>query len=169
MSETIYIKPIGKLLQEASLISESQLQVAVYDRNNYQNMRLGEILDLRGWVGQETADFFAEEWFKLLATLPPQYPLGHYLHQAALINEVQIKSILEEQKQTWMRFGSVAVLRGWLKQDTLDFFLQNLFPATADESAFIGKRTQFIQEKKELEPTVVVEPEIDEEDIPWID
>lgn len=169
MSETIFIKPIGKLLQEASLISEAQLQVAVYDCNIYQNMRLGEILASRGWIEQETADFFAEEWFKLLAALPPQYPLGHYLHQAALIDEVQIESILKEQKQTWMRFGSVAVLRGWIKQDTLDFFLQNLFPAAACESAFIGKRTQFIIEEKEPEQTVVAELEIDEEDIPWID
>lgn len=169
MSETIFIKPIGKLLQEASLISEAQLQVAVYDHNNYQDMRLGEILASRGWIEQETADFFAEEWFKLLAKLPPQYPLGYYLHQAALMDKLQIESILKEQKQTWMRFGSVAVLRGWMKQDTLDFFLQNLFPTTANESAFIGKRTQFIKEEKETEPTVVVEAEIDEEDIPWID
>lgn len=169
MSETIYIKPIGKLLQEASLISEAQLQVAVYDRHNYQEMRLGEILASRGWIEQATADFFAEEWFQLIAELPVEYPLGYYLNQAALIDETQIESILEEQKQTWMRFGSVAVLRGWMKQDTLDFFLNNLFPAAIQESAFIGKRTQFIIEEAEPDEQVVAEPEIDEEDIPWID
>ena len=169
MSETIYIKPLGKLLQDASLISEAQLQVAVYDRHNYQDMRLGEILASRGWIEQDTADFFAEEWFKIIAELPAEYPLGYYLNQAALIDDTQIESILEEQKQTWMRFGSIAVLRGWMKQDTLDFFLNNLFPAASQESAFIGKRTNYITEEAKLDEGVIAEPDIDEEDIPWID
>jgi hypothetical protein len=48
--------------------------------------------------------------------------LDYYLQQAALLDEKQIKIILQEPKQLWVRFGSVAVLKGWLKQETLDFF-----------------------------------------------
>ena len=64
MSKFITFKPIGEILQEAGLITSPQLQVALRDQTYYQDMRLGEILALRGWVGQETADFFAQEWFR---------------------------------------------------------------------------------------------------------
>ena len=51
-------KPIGELLTSAGLISEGQLQTALYDQQAYQDMRLGEILATRGWLHQKTADFF---------------------------------------------------------------------------------------------------------------
>ncbi|NJO94433.1 MAG: hypothetical protein HC820_09080 [Hydrococcus sp. RM1_1_31] len=48
---------MGLVLQLAGLISAPQVEVALYDRVQYQELRLGEILVLRGWLKVETADF----------------------------------------------------------------------------------------------------------------
>ncbi|HEY9768904.1 MAG TPA: hypothetical protein V6C71_10480 [Coleofasciculaceae cyanobacterium] len=61
MSKFVTFKPIGEILQEADLITSPQLEVALRDQNYYQDMRLGEILALRGWIKQDTADFFVQE------------------------------------------------------------------------------------------------------------
>ena len=170
--ETIYIQPLGQILQEASLISPAQIEVALYDRSCYQDLRLGEILALRGWIEQETADFFADCWNDLIDKHKQRYPLGYYLQQAGLLSDVQIKSVLEEQNLIWMRFGSIAVLKGWLKQGTLDFFLRNLFPEFVNASPFIGKKNNLDAKKGDRDnETLLTEntEEIDYEDIPWID
>jgi hypothetical protein len=44
-----------------------------------------------------------------------------------------MNSILEEQKQIWVKFGAIAVLQGRLTQETVDFFLENLFPLELDD------------------------------------
>ena len=66
MSKFITFKPIGEILKDAALITSPQLEVALRDQTYYEDMRLGEILALRGWIEQDTADFFAQEWFKLV-------------------------------------------------------------------------------------------------------
>jgi hypothetical protein len=136
------MKPLGELLSDAGLITTPQIEVALRDQMYYQDMKIGEILALRGWIEQRTVDFFAEEWIKIISCKPEQ-PLGFYLQQASLLTEEQVKFILKEQNKTLMRFGSTAVLQGWLKQNTLDFFINNLFPDRAKESPF--RKTQFIQ------------------------
>ena len=98
-------------------------------------MRFGEILALRGWIGQETADFFAEEWLNII-NQQRKHPLGFYLKKASLLNDTQIELILEEQKKNFLRFGTTAVIKGFLKQNTVDFFLENLFPHQASASPF---------------------------------
>jgi hypothetical protein len=118
-------KPIGEILQEAGLIYDSQLQVALQDQIIYPDLRLGEILALRGWIKQETVDFFAEEWSNLIIQTPRQ-PLGYYLKRAALLDETQIQIILQEQEDIKFHFGALAVFKGWLPPTTLDFFLDNL-------------------------------------------
>jgi hypothetical protein len=92
-------------------------------------MRIGEILALRGWLKQETADFFAERWPSLLSQKSKQ-PLGQYLKEAALLSEKQIKLILLQQKQKklQLRFGTLVVLNGWLKPSTIEFFLNYFYP-----------------------------------------
>ena len=57
-----------------------------------------------------------------------------------MLDDNEIKAILDEQKQMGVRFGSLAVLRGALKQSTLDFFLEHLTPEQISKSAFVGKR-----------------------------
>ncbi|NJK58273.1 MAG: hypothetical protein HC939_20990, partial [Pleurocapsa sp. SU_5_0] len=41
-------------------------------------------------------------------------------------NEQQVELILQEQKIKGEKFGSLAVAKGWIKQDTINFFLANL-------------------------------------------
>ena len=53
-------KPLGLVLQEANLLAVPQIQLALRDQISYPYLRLGEILAMRGWIKQETADFFAQ-------------------------------------------------------------------------------------------------------------
>lgn len=127
MSKFITFRPLGEILQDAGLITAPQIQVALNDQKHYQEMRLGEILALRGWIKQDTADFFVEEWFKSIARRP-KHPIGFYLNRAGLLTEQQIQLILQEQNKSLQRFGTIAVSQGLIKQNTVDFFLKNLFP-----------------------------------------
>ena len=138
MSQDNLVKPIGEILQTAGLVSSSQIEVALYDQQYYQDMRIGEILALRGWIEQSTVDFFVKEWLELLKKRDCR-PLGFYLKQASLLTEKQIQMILAEQNQTCLRFGATAVLKGFLKQSTIDFFLTNLFPEQAIASSYITR------------------------------
>ncbi len=122
------------MLQEAELITSGQLEVALHEQQ-YFEMLLGEILAQHGWIRQETADFFVESW-PMLNQKSVQHPIGHYLQLAHLLDETQVQTILQEQKKIGVRFGSVAVLNGWLKQETLDYFLRSLAPNELKQSAF---------------------------------
>jgi tetratricopeptide (TPR) repeat protein len=125
MSTTFSIKRIGVVLQQADLVSSTQVELALQEQTKFEKMRLGEILARRGWIERETVDFFAEEWPTLLSQ-KAQQPLGQYLKKAALLNDRQVEAILLEQKQTGLKFGELAVKQGWLKRTTIDFFLKNL-------------------------------------------
>ena len=128
MSKFITFKPIGEILQEAGLITSPQLELALRDQSYHRDMRLGEILALRGWVKQDTSDFFVEEWFKLI-NRRIEHPIGFYLKKAGLLTEQDIKFILIEQNKYSLRFGDTAIKQGLIKPDTVNFFLQNLFPS----------------------------------------
>jgi uncharacterized protein YjbI with pentapeptide repeats len=120
-------KPLGELLSEAGLISAQQIEVALRDQITNPEMRIGEVLALRGWVKQETADFFVEQWSSL-SNQETKQPLVYYFRQAALLDENQIEIILDEQKHSSqkIRFHRLAVQKGWIKQQTVEFFLGNL-------------------------------------------
>ncbi|MGK7914390.1 MAG: hypothetical protein AB4038_02430 [Prochloraceae cyanobacterium] len=120
-------KRLGIVLLEADLVSVAQIEVALHDQVHSPDLRLGEILAIRGWIKQETADFFAQDWPDLIKQ-KSRKRLGWYLQQAALLKKEDINKILEEQRVTGIRFGTVAVLQGFLKSTTLDFFLMYLFP-----------------------------------------
>lgn len=174
---------LGLILREADLISAEQLQIALADKQVYSEYKLGEILALRGWLKHETADFFAQEWFSLQEK-PRTHPLGYYLEEAALLNEQQLQQILREQKRMGLRLGEMAVLNGYLKQKTIDFFLKHLQTKTPLLNANSTENTQ--KEKKSpvaikfagktsiqtngntSHNTESTQPEIDPEDIPWI-
>lgn len=53
-----------------------------------------------------------------------KHPLGQYLKAARLLNDNQIEQILAEQKTTKLRFGEIAISKGWLKPVTIEFFLE---------------------------------------------
>ncbi len=54
---------LGELLQLADLVSPLQIELALQEQI-YQSpeLKIGEILALRGWLKPETADFFAHLW-----------------------------------------------------------------------------------------------------------
>ncbi len=133
MSKFITFKPIGEILKEADLITSPQLEVALRDQMYYEDMRLGEILALRGWIKQDTADFFVQEWFKLTSKRI-EHPIGFYLNKAGLLSESDIQAILAEQHKYSLRFGDTAIKQGLLKPNTVNFFLQNLFPSQLHNS-----------------------------------
>ena len=117
--------PIGLLLQRAGLISPEELQNALDIQAQYTQMKLGEILVLQQGIREKTIDFFVDKWQEIIAQ-GQIFPLGYYLRKAYLLNEKQVEIILQEQKSNQEKFGAVAVQKGWVKQDTIDFFLNNL-------------------------------------------
>ena len=131
---TIERKRIGLVLLEAGLITPAQLEVALNNQQHFDYL-IGEVIALHGWVKQETIEFFAERWFELVLSANP-LPIGHYLQMASLLDQDQIAEILIEQKKMGLRFGATAVLKGWIKQETMDYFLVNLKSDMSMRSAF---------------------------------
>jgi hypothetical protein len=132
-------QPLGEILQQADLVSAAQIQLVLQDQKIYTDLKIGEILALRGWVKQETSDFFASEWQRIIKQSEKK-PIGYYLKQAGLLDEEQVTRILEEQKRIWMRFGALAVLQGSVKQGTIDFFLKNLSTIEETNNPWITRR-----------------------------
>ncbi len=113
---------LGQMLILAGLVSPSQVEIALIDQQMSPHLRLGEILVLRGWLKQETVDYFAD-MLPLMRRAPSRLRLGEYCICAHLLSEAQVESLLQEQKAAPIPLGQLAVRRGWLKPETLDFFL----------------------------------------------
>ena len=124
---------IGELLVQAGLISQAQLTVALRDKGGSgKGYRLGEILALRGWIHQDTVDFFVRE-LSFRAQGSRHLKLGEYLILARLLTPLQVNQLLQEQEDSNIRLGSLAVSHGWIERQTLDFFLDGFFPRQAQE------------------------------------
>jgi hypothetical protein len=138
-SEQEFLK-LGKILEEAHLISPEQLKFALLEQSLDPDRRLGEILVKQGRIKQKTADFFVEHWPSLVKDIHchPRKRLGEYLLEADLLTKEQIEEILAEQQHggLWQRFGAKAAFKGWISVTTVDFFLINLFPDYAGDSPF---------------------------------
>jgi hypothetical protein len=133
-------KPLGEMLQRAGLLSPGQLEVVLQDQQWQPDLRIGDILELRGWVKRDAIEFFAEQWPQI-AQVGRQHPIGYYFQWAGLLSAQQVDALLQEQVQAGLRIGALAVLHGWLSQKTLDWFLQALAPEESGSSAFV-KRAQ---------------------------
>lgn len=121
-------KPLGQLLNEAGLISAQQIEIALRDQIiDRPGIKIGEIFASRGWIKQETADFFVEQWHQLLEQ-EQKRPLVYYFRAARLLNEEQINQILEEQNKSAkkIRFHHLAVQKRLIRKETVDFFVKNL-------------------------------------------
>ncbi|MEL6496134.1 MAG: hypothetical protein AAFQ41_13585 [Cyanobacteria bacterium J06623_7] len=125
MSESHNKLPIGMLLQHAGLISNEQLHKALELQAQYTQMKLGEILVLQEGLRVKTIDFFVDKWQEIIDR-GQIFPLGYYLKEACLLNEKQVEVILQEQKVSQQKFGELAVQKGWVARNTIDFFLDNL-------------------------------------------
>ncbi len=126
---------LGQVLQEAGLITPYQVKMALETQAKQRHLRFGEIVAHLGLVEQETIDFFVEHLPKLSAEEGCKQPLGYYLKTAKLLDDDQIEIILSEQSKTGMRFGEIAVQKGWLKQETVESILRYL---EGDESHVIA-------------------------------
>lgn len=51
-------------------------------------------------------------------------PIGEILIEAGLIPIHQLEIALEEQKHNKLKVGEILVLHGWIKQDTVEFFVE---------------------------------------------
>ena len=132
-------KTLGETLREADLVSSWQIETALQDKIRHPNLRIGEILARQNVIKPETADFFARDWSKIVIASEKD-AIGYYLQQAAILDRAQIEIVLAEQKTTGVRFGTVAVLQGFLKSTTLDYFLANLYPEELHASPFANMR-----------------------------
>ncbi|MFQ4137861.1 hypothetical protein PGN35_016215 [Nodosilinea sp. PGN35] len=148
--------PLGELLQRAGLLSPAQLEVVLQDQRWQPDLRIGDILELRGWVKRDAIEFFAEQWPQL-ATGGRDRPLGYYLQQAGLLDAHQVEALLKEQQQAGLRIGALAVLHGWLSQETLDWFLRSLAPEESASSAFIKRRQVAPNQAQTSSPKPVTE------------
>ncbi|MDJ0687585.1 MAG: hypothetical protein QNJ41_03660 [Xenococcaceae cyanobacterium MO_188.B32] len=126
-------KSLGVVLREAHLVSAEQIEMALRYQVEYSCLSLGEILSLQGWIKDKTSDFFARDWSKLIA-IKERKPLGYYLQRSGLLESEEIKQLLEEQQHANLKLGAMAVLKGYIKPETLDFFLFYLFPEELGES-----------------------------------
>lgn len=127
---------IGERLCASDLISMHQLQAALYEQQLYEMMRLGEILALHGWVCQETADFFGDQW-PYFDQQVESTPIGNYFRKAGLMDWNMTETVLVSQKKTGLRFGALAVLNGYIQQSTLNFFVEQFFPDHIGESPYV--------------------------------
>lgn len=123
--KSVALKPLGKVLEEAGLVSNAQVRAALDIQSKYGQFKFGTILVTLGILKHKTIDFFVDQFPKYLEQ-PKNQPLGWYLEQAALIDSRQIGIILQEQKRTGKLFGELTVEKGWLKKRTLNFFLKHL-------------------------------------------
>lgn len=118
---------IADTLIQAGLLNEVQVQVALHDQTINPDMRIGEILALRGWISEETVDFFELIW-DMRKQQSDRQKIGQYFVEARLMTEAQLDDVLEEQRVSPLRFGDIAVLKGYVKQETVRFFVKHLFP-----------------------------------------
>ncbi|MBE9174244.1 hypothetical protein IQ225_00885 [Synechocystis salina LEGE 06155] len=134
-------KRLGLVLQEAGLIAPAQLELALNNQQQFEyfNYLIGELIVLHGWLRKDTIEFFVNQWSELIHRTNPM-PLGHYLQMADLLDQCQINQILREQKVLGLRFGTTAVILGWLKQQTVDYFIDHLKADMASRLVFSGHK-----------------------------
>ena len=123
--ENLVIKPLGKALEQAGLITNYQIRTALDLQSIDNQAKFGEILVSQGIIKQKTVDFFADKLPKLSQQRKTK-PIGYYLQEASLIESQQIATLLEEQKQRKLLFGELLLEKGLLREKTLKFFLQYL-------------------------------------------
>jgi UDP-N-acetylglucosamine transferase subunit ALG13/anti-anti-sigma regulatory factor len=119
-------RPIGEYLRQAGLMDEGAIaKTLAHQRNDVHkpHKRFGEIAAELGFVAQQTVNFLLES----IADHYPKMPIGFTLQRAGLISPEQLVQVREIQAQSHhVLFGEVLVERGWLSQQTVDFFAERL-------------------------------------------
>lgn len=81
--------------------------------------------------------------------------LGGYLVEAGLLTPAQVDVALNDQKSTGMRFGEILAARGWVKQQTIEYFMQKVIlpEQQAGRRRSPGAAEKEVLFSKELEET----------------
>ena len=73
MAKTLIVKPLGLVVRAAGLVTLQQVKIALEDRQILTNLKIGRIIAMRGWIVQQTADFFDPENLLDIARSPCLY------------------------------------------------------------------------------------------------
>lgn len=75
-------------------------------------------------------------------------PLGAYLVEAGILTPAQVEVVLHDQALFDMRFGEVLAARGWVKQQTVDYFMEKVvLPQRKAEILEEASATKPLQQK----------------------
>ena len=138
-------QPLGEILIEAGLVSIHQIEIALQEQKARQ-LKIGHILANHGWIKSETADFFAEKWSSLIEKRPNR-PLALYLFAAALLNREQLLVLKQQQQQANFKteLHSLAVKQGYVKRETVNFFLKHLYEVKQASGLSFAKSYEIIR------------------------
>jgi len=76
--------------------------------------------------------------------------LGSYLIEAGLLTQTHIDVALADQEATGMRFGDILVVRGWIKEKTIEYLMEKVI----------------LPERNAAARKLVAHPEM-QQDLPW--
>ena len=138
-------QPLGEILVEAGLVSIHQIEIALQEQKIHQ-LKIGHILANYGWIKLETADFFAEKWSSIIQKRPNR-PLALYLFAAALLNREQLLILKQQQQQANFKteLHSLAVKQGYIKRETVNFFLKHLYEVKQTSGLSFAKSYEIIK------------------------
>lgn len=71
---------------------------------------------------------------------PLSKKIGDYLIDAGLLDQSQVQVVLSDQKLTGLRFGDIAVNRGWVKKQTLEYVVGKVITFERAIGKPIGKQ-----------------------------
>lgn len=164
---------IGQVMILAGIVSPSQVEVALIDQQMQPHLKLGDIFVMRGWIDQATVEYFAT-MLPLMKNARSKLRLGEYLVCSYLLTEAQVEELLAEQEQTPIPIGRLAVRRGWVKQTTIDFFLDTfgLRPKTTLSNEIHSNKvdSQLYKQQKQQQKTLLDTEDLFDETLPsdWL-
>ena len=77
--------------------------------------------------------------------------LGSYLIDAGLLTPGQVDVILNDQKMTGLRFGDIAVERGWVKRQSIEYITDKIITLERELGEPLQKgiiETSYVRRKK---------------------
>ncbi len=79
--------------------------------------------------------------------------LGSYLIEAGLLTPAQIEVALADQQLTGIRLGEVLVRRGWIKEETVEYFMRKV--VEPERQASTGQAEAYLESSRNLLKTLI--------------
>ncbi len=94
--------------------------------------------------------------------------LGAYLLEAGLLEPAQIQVANYDRAVTGKRFSEIVVEHGWIKQQTIDFFIKKIVIPEQRAAQRHGTYAEAIEPVTKIARGSVSKPEAgEEEEVPW--